>query len=400
MDAWVETQLQREAQRRTDDHSLGALELERRSQQLQQVLAEAERQTALCEALLMTSRDIATELSVGENSLLNDKLLLLREEVRGVVAYERACSQDVEQLLNAQQSSQRTLVAVEKSLRQMLVELKQHQQCFPVTRETLNALEPLRHVVMEHKSQVERLQPCPEDKRRELLSVIAELHHKMAALEQRASEHERYLAYRQRVEDLKEDMEARVALTRDERRSKEERYRHCQALLSHMPLVKLLGQEAGEELQQVAPDLYPSQLTSERKRLGQLLDSLNGWELTAHNNLQILEWEQLRGVHYASECRVVLRLLRQANRALEPSHTLPLRQQDLDEEMRRCLALRKSVESRVRVLDVLEHRKGLNAQEKEHKANVLLVKNLVLKKCDKRMVSVCVCVCITDFPIS
>ncbi|KAG5285202.1 hypothetical protein AALO_G00000700 [Alosa alosa] len=81
------------------------------------------------------------------------------------------------------------------------------------------------------------------------------------------------------------------------------RYRHCLALLTHVPLVKLLCEEAGEELHQVAPELFPSQLTAERTRLGQALDALNTWELTAHNNLQILEWEQLRGVHFLSECR-------------------------------------------------------------------------------------------------
>ena len=393
VDAWVEAQLRREARRRTDDRHLGALELEKRSQQLQLVLEEAEKQAAVSEALLMQSRDIATELSIAENSLLHDKLLHLREDIKRVAAYERACSQDVEELLRARSSGQRRLAAVEKSLRQMLVDLK--QQRFPVTRESLAAVEPFRHTIMEHKCQVEQAQPpCPEEKRRELLAVIAEVHHKIAALDHKAQEHERYLAYRQRVEDLKEDMEAWVQLTRDESLSPEQRYQHCQAVLAQMAPLKLLCEETGEELQRVAQDLYPTQLAAERTRLRLTLDALNTWEMTAHNNLQVLEWEQLKGVHYPSECRVVLRLLREADRRLEEAAPgrgallLPLRQEEVDKELRRCLALRKSVESRVRVLDVLEHKKGLSAEEKNQKAKVFRVKNLVLNKCDERMVSV------------
>lgn len=383
LDSWVVGHLQREALRREDYQSLSPADLDRRLRQIQDTLAEAEKQSAVTEALLMKSRDIASELSISESSQLNGKLSNLQENIKGIVIYEKACCEKVMDIIQSQESSQRKVTSLQNSLRQMLVDLKRHR--FPVTKDTLSVIEPFKQIIVERKSQVEQVSPCAEDKRRELLCVITELHHKMIDLDLKAQAHERYLSLSQCTEKLKEEMEAQIPRTKDEGINKEERYRACQSILIQIPLVKLLCEETRVELQEIIADLYPSQISAEQTRLKQILESLKTSELTVNNNLQILEWDLLKHIHYSSEKRVLQQFLKDTNEELEKSCNFDLKEGVIEKQLRKCLVLRKTVESRMRVIEFLE--KKIGAQPPQDSEQLTCLKDMVLERCDQQMVS-------------
>lgn len=383
VDSWVVGHLQREALRREDYQSLSPADLDRRLRQIQDTLGEAEKQSAVTEALLMKSRDIASELSVSESAQLNGKLTNLQEDIKGIVIYEKACCQKVMNVIQSQESSQRKVSSLENSLRQMLVDLKRHR--FPVTKDTLSVIEPFKQMIVERKSQVEQVSHCAEDKRRELICVITELHHKMIDLDLKAQAHERYLSLSQCIEKLKEEMEAQIPRTKDESINKEERYRACQNILIQISLIKLLCEETRVELQEIIADLYPSQIAAEQTRLSQILESLHTSELTVNNNLQILEWDLLKHIHYPSEKRVLKQFLKDTNEELEKSCNIEPKEGVIEKQLRKCLVLRKTVESRLRVLAFLE--KKIGAQPPQDSKQLTCLKDMVLERCDQQMVS-------------
>ncbi|XP_073690696.1 nesprin-2-like [Garra rufa] len=383
VDSWVFGHLRKEALRREDYQSLNVADLERRLRQIQETLGEAEKQSAVTEALLMKSRDIASELRVSESTQLYEKLTNLQEDIKGIVIYEKACSQKVMDVIQSQESSQRKASSLENSLRQMLVDVKRHR--FPVTKDTLSVIEPFKQMLVERKSQVEQVSPCAEDKRRELLCVITELYHKMIDLDLKSQAHERYLSLSQCLEDVKEEMEAQIPRTKDESINKEERYRACQALLIQISLIKLLCEETMDELQEIRADLYPSQLSTEQTRFKQILDSLQTSEMVVNNNLQILERDLLKHIHYPSEKRVLKQFLKDTNEELEKPCSIEPKEAVIEKQLRKCLVLRKNVESRMRVLVFLEKKMG--AQPPQDSKQLTCLKDTVLEKCDQQMVS-------------
>lgn len=383
VDSWVVGHLQREALRREDYQTLSVADLDRRLRQIQDTLGEAEKQSAVTEALLMKSRDIASELSVTESTKLYEKLTNLQEDIKGIIIYEKACCQKIIDVIQSQESSQRKVSSLENSLRQMLVDVKRHR--FPVTKDTLSVIEPFKQMLVERKSQVEQVSPCAEDKRRALLCVITELYHKMIDLDLKSQAHERYLSLSQCVEDVKEEMEAQIPRTKDESINKEERYRACQALLIQISLVKLLCEETMDELQEIIADLYPSQVSAEQTRLEQILESLKTSEMAVNNNLHILEWDLLKHIHYPSEKRVLQQFLKDTNEELEKHCSIEPKEAVIEKQLRKCLVLRKNVESRMRVLEFLEKKIGF--QPPQDSKQLTFLKDMVLEKCDQRMVS-------------
>lgn len=384
LDSWVVTHLQRETSRRVERELQSPADLERHARQIQETMGEAEKQAAVCEALLMKSRDVASELSIPDNVLLHNKLTNLQEDIRTISSNEKANKQELEELLQNQHSSKQKLTTVEKCLRQMLVDLNRHR--FPVTRESLHAIEPFKHMIMGHKSQVDLLQPyISEEKRRELLCIISELHSKMSALDLKARDHEMYLSLRQCMVDFQENVEEQVLQTKEESRGVEERYKTCQALLTQLPLMKGLCQDAADKLQSISSDLYPSQQTMERQRLKQTLESLDTWEMAVHNNISIMEWGLLKGLDLDSEQKATHAFLRKTQKEhLQPPMLEP-KEEAIDKEYRRIVALRRSAESRMRALDVLEQKKGKRQGSKSQ--DLMDLKNTVLRECDLQMAS-------------
>lgn len=227
--------------------------------------------------------------------------------------------------------------------------------------------------------------PCAEDKRRELLCVITELYHKIIDLDLKSQAHERYLSLNRCVEDVKGEMEAQIPRTKDENINKEERYRACLALLIQISLIKLLCEETMDELQEIIADLYPSQLSAEQTRLKQILESLKTSEMAVNNNLQILEWDLLKHIHYPSEKRAIEQFLKDTNEELEKPCSIEPKEAVIEKQLRKCLVLRKNVESRMRVLEFLE--KTIGAHPSQDSKQLTCLKDMVLEKCDQRMVS-------------
>ncbi|KAG7466266.1 hypothetical protein MATL_G00163020 [Megalops atlanticus] len=382
VDSWVVAHTQKETAREANGKG-STPDLERKLRQLQETLREADKQAAVTEALLMRSRDIAPELGIDENCYLNDKLMSLQENIRGIISYEKANCRELEELLQAQDASMKKLALVENSLRQMSVELKKFR--FPITKDSLCALEPIKHMIMEQKFQVDQLRHCREDKRTELLSVIAELQKKVDVLALKAQEHEKYLCHRQRIEDLKENVEKQILRMKDDSIGKEEQYKSCQALLTQFPLIRSHCQAAAEELQNISSDLYPSELSCERQRLKQITDSFSTWELTVHNDVKILEWVLQKSLHYPTEHKAMVDFLKQASSQLEQPIPVELTEQALDRELLKCVTIQKSVESRARVLEALEHRSGAREKGQRKHSDLADLTKRTINGCEGRM---------------
>ncbi|KAI1895379.1 hypothetical protein AGOR_G00105680 [Albula goreensis] len=383
VDSWVVAHVHKETIRESNGKS-STLDLERKLRQLQETLKEADKQAAVTEALLMRSRDIAPELSIVENCLLNDKLTSLHEDIKGIINYEKTNCQELEELLLAQDSSFKKVSSVETILRQVSVDLNRFR--FPITKDSLSAVEKVEHVILEQKCQVDQMRQCKEDKSRELLCTIAEMQNKVNALSQKAEQHERYLSYRQHVEDLKVDVEAQVLKMKDENIRKEERYKNCQALLIQLPLIKSLCQAAAVELEDISRDLYPSQLSSERQRLRQVTESLSTWEMTVQNDSNILEWALLKNLHYPTERKAMVEFLKQANLELDKPTKVGLEEQAIDREFLKWATLQRNVECRTRVLEFLEH--STEARQKgweQENTDMADLRRKTVNGCTKRM---------------
>lgn len=384
VDSWILRHLHKESLIREDFQSLSAADLDRRLRQSQDTLGEAEKHSGIAEALLMKSKDITSELSISENAWLYEKLTKLEEDIKGVISYEKSSILEITDILQTQESSEQKMASLEQKLREIMMDMNGHT--FPITKDTLSAIEPIKRVLVEHKFQLEQINTSAEGKRRELLCVISELHHKMKAFHIKSQIHERFLSLKQRAEDLRENVEVYVPKTKDESIGKEERYKICQSLLIQIPLIKLMYKEASDELTNISKDLYPSQLTTEQERLKQNLDSLNAWETAIRNNLHIVEWDILKEINYLSEQRVVRRFLKEVNQVLEKTYEVESNQGAVEDELRKFLKVKKNIEARMRVLEVLEIRNG-HQQGSRHAKDIADLAKMVLDNCERRLVS-------------
>lgn len=384
LDSWVLAHLHREAFRSPDSELSNPTELDRRIRQMLETQVEAEKQAAVCEALLMKSKDIASELSIPETCQLFDKLTDLQEDIRAIGCYEKANKQEQDDLSLAVDSSKKNLVSLETSLRQMSGDLSRHR--FPITSESLQALEPFKDVILEHKAQVDLLQPwIPREKTGELHSVVSQLLSKIYSLEMKARGHERYLNKRQCVEDLRENVKEQVCQTKDKSKPLEEKYKVCQTLLVQLPLIKYLSIEAGTQLQGISADLYPSQQSAERQRLRNNEESLDALEMTLYNNLSIIEWNLLKELDLDSERASARTFLHQTQQELQKTPTLEPKETAINEQYQRTMSLKKTVESRMRALGVLEQKKG--GRPGSVSQDLVDLQVAVLSECDSQMAS-------------
>lgn len=383
LDSWVMAHLHREASRNADDNLGSPPELDHRARQIQETLSEAEKHAAVCESLLLKGRDISSELSITENCQLFDKLTKLQEDIRAISSYEKANKKALDEQTQTVASSKKSLVIVEKSLRQMLVDLS--RQRYPITRESLQAFKPFKHMILEHKSQLDLLQPwIPQENSKELYSVISELHSKMTTLEMKSRDHERYLSRRQYVEDLRENVQKQVRQTKYDRVDKEEKYKLCQNLIIQFPLIKSLSKETHSKLQIISADLYPSQLNAEIRRLNLNNESLDTLEIALNNNLSIIERSILRELDFDSEKETTQTFLLQTHQKLQQPPVVEPVEAVLENEYLRIMTLKKVVELRMRPLEVLEQKKGPRSGGGSQ--NVMDLKNAVITECDSQMV--------------
>ncbi|TSV02080.1 Nesprin-2 [Bagarius yarrelli] len=382
VDCWILAHLQKKSLSHEDFQGLTAADLSLSLGQSQNTLLEAEKHSGITEALLMKSKDITSELSISENAWLYEKLTKLQEDIRGIINYEKSSILEITDVLQTQESSEQKMAVLEQKLEQIMTDMKGYT--FPITKDSLSAIEPLKRMLVDHKFQLEKINTSAEGKRKELLGVICELHHKIRNFYNKSQNHERFLSHKQRVEDLMDNVEAYVTKMKDDKISKEERYKICQSLLTQISLIKLLYKEASDELVNISQDLHPSQITNEQNRLKQNVDSLNNWEMEIQNNLQTLEYDILKGIDYLSEQKVVHSFLKEVNQVLEKTYEVESNQGAIEDELKKFLKLQKNIEARMRVLEVLEIKNGHQQWSQESKDIANLAKS-ALEKCDQRL---------------
>lgn len=382
LDSWVMAHLLREASRREDDH-LSPAELDRRSGQVQENLVEAEKHQVVCEALLTKVKEVSSELSLSENCRLLNKLTNLKEDLQAIAHYEKANKKDLDEQMQVIASSNEDLVTVEKSLRQMLADVGRHR--YPITKDSIQALEPFKHLVLEHKVQVDLLQPwVPQKTVRELYSLVSELLSKMATLETNSRDHESYLSMRQCVEDLRENIQEQLHQTKQESVNQKVRYKLCQSLLLKVQLIKALTEETCSKLQVISANLYPSQLNAEQRRLKLHEESLETLEITLHNNLSIIERDVLKDVDLDSEEKDTLGFLHRTQEELLGTPMLKPDEAALQWEYQRVMTMKMMVQSRMKALEFLQKKKGPRPESEIQ--NLMDLKNKVISECDSHMV--------------
>lgn len=383
LDSWVGTHLRRETMEIVGTESVAAGETDRGGQETRELLVEAQKRSAACEALLMQSKDIASELSVAENCQLFDKLSDLREDIDGMGLRERAKRKESERHVRSVDSDREELLTVEQSLRQAQDQLNQLR--FPVTTESLRVLESLKGTLLEHKSKIDLLQPrIQEEKTSELYSVTAKLHNKLTTAQRKAREHEKYLRMRQNVEELREALEQQLGQT-EEVRQVEEQYKTYQKLLFRLPLMKRLCEEVGAQLQMISTDLDPAQLCSEQQRLQRTQESFENSQMKTLENLSVVERSLVQELHLDSESKVLRAFLRDARRELRNPAPMTPDEAWMKKEFQKVLLLKKTVESRARALEVLRDSPG--NKEGSQSSDLEDLKNCVLRECDSQMAS-------------
>lgn len=384
LDSWVVAYLHNEVSRSADSELRSPTELDRRVRQIQETLTEAEKHAAVCAALLMRFKDLSPELTFTENCQIFEKLTKLQKNIQDISSYETTNRTELDHLIQSVDSSQKNLVVTEKSLRQIMVDLSRHK--FPITRESLQTLESFKQMILEHKCQVDLLQPwIPKEKTKGLHSVISDLLSKIAALEMKSCDHEKYVNVRQDVENLKENVQEQVLQTKEDSIELEDRYKVCQTLLIQIPLIKCMCEEARTKLQIISADLYPSQLTTERLKLKQSEESLDTRETMIYNNLSIFEWNLVKELDFESEKKSAQVLLQKIEQELQKLPVLEPNETAINNEFQRIMSLKKTVEWKMRAVELLEQkresRKGSDFQD------LMGLKSVVIKQCDSQMAS-------------
>lgn len=382
LESWVVNHLHREASRGGDAGFRSHDEFDRRARHIQETLSDAEKQAAVCEALLKKSKDIAPELTVTENCQLHDKLLDLQADIRAISIYEKANRTDLDSFTQVVDSSKKNMVEVENSLRQMLVDLSRYR--YPITEESLQTLEPLKQLILEHKSQLDLLQRWIPQENTQLYSLISELYSQMATLETKSRDHERYLHLRQCAEDLRENAQELLPRAKEEGVDVKEKYKLCQSLLIQLPLIKWLSEETRSKLQMISADLYSSQLNSEQRRLALNEENLDSLESTVESELKSAEGNMLKDLDFDSECEATRGFLMRTQRSLQKQTMLDPSEESMKKEYRRLVTVKKTIEMRMRLVEIVGQNKGT---VKGSKFQILIdMKNTVLNHCDSQMV--------------
>ncbi|XP_016380976.1 nesprin-2-like [Sinocyclocheilus rhinocerous] len=323
-----------------------------------EALKEAERQANNLETLLDEVKSVNHGLSVLESFQLINRLTALQEEVSRVVNRKWALRWVLEELLHAQESSAEEQNVILKSLRQMNADVM--RQKYPVTRDSLLALEPVQHILMELLCKVPEIPHCPDSRRKEMLNAVLDLQRRMHLLELQAKEHEECLILRQHMENSREVVKKSLSQIVDSSVGADIRLGFCQAVLVELPLVRMTCQEAADHLEAVSKDLYPSQLTAERQKISLVIEQLASWELTVKNEAKTLECflaERLGSPTDLSPCTELFNSVRQQ---LKESICLEPDNKTIDAELRKHWMRIQTVES---VLRMLEHcRKAVDVE--------------------------------------
>ncbi|KAM9339272.1 nesprin-2a [Symphorus nematophorus] len=384
MDAWLaETHAKRDPCAHVDNVSKADIrKLESELKSHKSATVEIESQLKQVEAMTESCREIAVGLSPGESRYLVNRLSGLWTELDGLLAHEKATSWELEELIHERTSSDEELSTIQASLQQISSDLD--QQRFPLTQETLSTIANLKHRLMEHQCEVQELQHCQEAKRSSSLCTIGELQDRCKALSVNVFEQDKYLHLRKQMEESRDIAKEQIQRAKDKTISLGERFRLCQTLLVELPLVKTQCQEAADQLEVIAQELYPSDLNSERQRIQRTVETLVSWELSVADDIKNLEAKLLLGLRFSSELPALMELFQRTRVELEGAEPVNPDEKAVDVALRRCWVIWRNMESGMRVLE------GLGRKEKMDPKNykeLYSLKDATKKECHLRMES-------------
>lgn len=360
VDAWLaETHAERDPCAHVDNISkadIRELESELKSHKL--VTVEIESQLKLVEAMIESCREIAVGLSPGESRYLVNRLSGLWTELDGLLAHEKATSWELEELIHERTTSDEELSTIQGSLQQISTDLE--QQRFPLPRETLSTVAHLKHMLMEHQCQVQELHHCQEAKRSSLLCTIGALQDQCKALSVNAIEQDKYLHLKRQMEESRDIAKEQIQRAKDKTISVGQRFRLCQTLLVELPLVKTQCQEAADQLEAIAQELYPSELNSERQRIHRTVETLVSWEDSVTNDIKNLEAKLLLGLRFSSELPALIELFQRTRVELEGAEPVYPDEKAVDIALRRYWVIWRNMESGMRVVEGLGQKEKIN----------------------------------------
>ncbi|KAK3542505.1 hypothetical protein QTP86_027710 [Hemibagrus guttatus] len=326
-------------------------------------LKEAEKRLTTIQTLLDETKDMSHGLSTVDTFHLINKLTTLQRMITGVIKCKEIDCWELEEILNAQKSYTEEFSAIQKSLRQITTDLE--NQRYPVTRESLAAFVPIRHMLIEHLSQVLEFQHCKENQRKDLLQTIMSLQQKMRLLDQQCMEHEEYLMSKKHLESHFISMKKRVLEVTNSSKDVDKRLHLGHTLLVEVPLVKIFCQETAEQLEAISGDLFPSQFNSERQKIHSRLQSLTAWEHIVSSDVKNQEdsllassFSNLRELTPITEHFMRVEEQLKQNSCLDPSY------QAITVALQTCLTLEGSVTSVLRTLESSNKCKAIEGYEK------------------------------------
>ncbi|CAJ1078355.1 LOW QUALITY PROTEIN: nesprin-2 [Xyrichtys novacula] len=384
MDAWLaETHAKRDPCVHMDNVSkadIRELESELKSHKFAKVKIEST--IKLVEEMAERCKEIAAGLSPGESRYIVNRLSGLWTELDGLLAFEKATSWELEELIHERRSSDEELSTVQASLNQISSDLA--QQKFPLTQETLSKIALLKHMLMEHQCQVQELQHCQEAKRSSLLCTIGELQDQCKAFSINTFEQEKYLHLRSQMEESRDIAAEQIQRAKDKGISLGQRFRQCQILLVELPLVKTQCQEAADQLEAIAQELNPTELNAERQRIHQTVETLVSREDSVTEDIKNLEAKLLLGLRFSSELPALVQFFRRAEEELQGAKPVNPEERAIDVALRRCWVIWRNMESGIRVLEGLGRREKVNLNSCKE---LYSLRDVTMQECHERMAS-------------
>ncbi|KAL7388816.1 hypothetical protein ABVT39_021245 [Epinephelus coioides] len=386
MDAWLaETHAERDPCTHVDNVSKANIrKLESKLKSHKSATVEIESQLKQVEAMGEICKEIAVGLSPGESRYLVNRLSGLWTELDGLLAHEKAASWELEELIHERTTSDEELATIQASLKQISTDME--QQRFPLTQETLSTIAHLKHMLMEYQCQAQELEHCQEAKRSSLLSTIGELQDQCKALSINAIEQDKYLHLRRQMEESRDITKEQIQRAKDKTISVVERFRLCQILLVELPLLKTQCQEAADQLEAVAQELYPSELNAESQRIHRTVETLVSWEFSVTDDIKKLEAKLLRSLQFSSELSNLKELFLTTRAELAEAEPVNPDERAIDTALRRNWVIWRNMESGMRVLEGLARKEKVNL--KNYK-DLCSLRDATMQECHLRMESLC-----------
>lgn len=384
MDAWLAGILaRRDPHAHADGFSKADIgQLESELKRHKSSAADLEKRLKLLEALMDGWREASPELRApGESRYLVNRLSGLWALLDGLLAHQKASCWELEELICRRRSSVEELSNIRASLQQISVALA--EQRFPLSQETVVALEHLMHSLMEHQWEVQELRHCQEAERSALLCAIGELQDRCKALGANAFEQDKYLRLRKQMEESTSIAGEQIRRVRASALGVGERLRLCQTLLVELPLVKTQCQEAGDQLEAIAQDLSPSELQAERRAVVQTVETLVSWEHSLTEDVKRLEGQLLPGLQFSCEAPAFIRLLEKLSWELRGAEAVKPDERVIDAKLQRCWVIWRNVECGVRVLEGLGQKEEIDVKSSRELRSL---EDAAKQECQLRMV--------------